>query len=67
MQNWEKKKLGIHAVSEGYNATVIDPHFVCHWISFPHKQDFWNPLPGFLKQLSMGSHIKFDSFPTTLP
>ena len=50
MQNWEKKKLGIHAVSEGYNATVIDPHFVCHWISFPHKQDFWNPLPGFLKQ-----------------
>ena len=29
MQNEEQKGWRIHAVSEGCNVTVIDPHFVC--------------------------------------
>ena len=50
MQSEEQKGWRIHAVSEGCNVTVIDPHFVCRLIRFPHKQDFWNPSQGFLKQ-----------------
>lgn len=69
MQNEEQKDWRIHAVSEGCNVTVIDPHFVCRWTRFPHKQDFWNPSQGFLKQqneIYAGQPIKFDSLPTAL-